>query len=84
MSRAQTEPIPLDVLSRLVEQSRPRPPAIIRKPPPPAADDFADEEAPSVVAVTRDGTFQVERLPEPTQRSRLSEILAASTRVMFC
>ena len=79
-----TERIPLDVLARAVEKSRPRPPAVLRKPAPPCDDDFEDEESPSVlVTVGLDGTPRVEKLPEPTQKTLLSEILAASCRVVF-
>lgn len=78
-----TQRIPIGVLTRLVDQTRVRPPAVVHRPPA-ADDDFAEEEAPSVlVAVQLDGSVHVERLPEPTQRSLLSEILAASTRVAF-
>jgi hypothetical protein len=80
-----TQRIPRDVLARLVEQSRPqRPPAVIRRVPDPPADDFADEESPSMLlTITHDGEPVIERLPEATQRSLVSEILAASSRVVF-
>lgn len=78
-----TERIPRDVLARLIEQSRPRrPPAVVRRIPPPPDDDFADEEAPSgLVTPGQHEAPRIERLPGATQRSRISEILAASSRV---
>ncbi len=78
-----TQRIPIGILTRLVDQTRTRPPAVVHRPPT-ADDDFAEEEAPSLlIAVRGDGSVDVERLPEPTQRSLISEILAASTRVVL-
>lgn len=68
-----TQRIPIEVLGRLVEQTRPV-----------DDGDFASEEVPVVLmTVDRDGVVCVERVDEPTQRTLISEILAASTRVVF-
>lgn len=47
-----------------------------------ASDDFAEEEAPLVVAVDRENAIRLMRIPE-RKRSVLAEILRRPMRVVF-